>query len=66
RMQLRANHDVLLNPSRSDNPFIQLYFHTSFWQFYQISKKWELASWLESDQFLNTGNQRYSLYAGAT
>ena len=65
-MQLRANHDVLLNPSRSDNPFIQLYFHTSFWQFYQISKKWELASWLESDQFLNTGNQRYSLYAGAT
>ena len=65
-MQIRANHDVLVNPSRTDNPFVQLYFRTSFWQFYQIRKKWELASWFEADQFLNTGNQRYSLYAGAT
>jgi hypothetical protein len=66
RMQIRANHDILLNPSRPDNPFIQLYFRTSFWQFFQISKKWELTSWFEADQFFNTGNQRYSIYAGAT
>ena len=66
RIQLRTYSDILLNSNRTDNPFVQLYFRTSFWQFYQIRKNWEATSWVESDQFFNTGNQRYSVYLGAT
>lgn len=65
RLDLRLHHDQLLNSARKDNPFIQFYIRTNLRQYYDLSKRFALASWIESDQFFNTENQRYSLYLGA-
>ena len=66
RMELNIFHENLLNSTRKRDPFVQLFLRTNFWQYYRIHPKWEIASWLESDQFLNTGNQRLSLYGGVS
>ncbi|MEZ4775160.1 MAG: hypothetical protein R3D00_18395 [Bacteroidia bacterium] len=66
RAELSVYHENLLNSTRKQDPFVQLYLRTSLWQYYRIHKQWELTSWLETDQFFNTGNQRLSIYAGAT
>ena len=57
-------HDNLFN-SRISNPLVQFYIGNRLWQYYQVKPKWEAASWLETDQFFNTSNQRYSIYLGA-
>ena len=57
-------HDNLFN-SRIRNPLVQLYIGNRLWQYYQLNTKLEAASWLETDQFFNTSNQRYSVYIGA-
>ncbi|MEO1448695.1 MAG: hypothetical protein AAFV07_04160, partial [Bacteroidota bacterium] len=62
--QLRLTHDHILNSARPDQPFVQLLVGLQFWQFYRLDPKWSIASWLESDQFWNSGNQRHSIYAG--
>lgn len=61
---LITHHDNLINSTRRDQPFVQVYVHTDFWQYYRINKRWEVASWYLSDQFFNTENQRYNIYAG--
>lgn len=65
RMDMQFHHDHLLNSARQDDPFIQFYIRTSLWQYYDLSRRFALASWIESDQFFHTENQRYSLYLGA-
>lgn len=65
RLDLMLHHDHLLNSARQDNPFVQFYIRTSLWQYYDFSKRFALASWIESDQFFHTQNQRYSFYLGA-
>ncbi|MEL6672703.1 MAG: hypothetical protein AAFR61_10950 [Bacteroidota bacterium] len=65
RLEWRMHHDNLFN-SRRDNPLVQFYLSNSLWQHYRLGKKWEFSTWLESDQFLNTGTQRYSVYLGTT
>ncbi len=65
RLDLSFHHDHLLNSARQDNPFVQFYIRSNIWQYYDLSRRFALASWIESDQFLHTQNQRYSLYVGA-
>jgi hypothetical protein len=66
RLRVNFHHDHLLNSARSESPFVQFYIRTSIWQHYQLSKRLALASWIETDQFFNTQNQRYSGYLGVT
>ncbi|MEM6261322.1 MAG: hypothetical protein AAGI38_02360 [Bacteroidota bacterium] len=58
-------HNNLLNTSRADNPFVLAYLGSQIWQHYDFSKVFGAVSWFESDQFLTTQNQRYSIYVGA-
>lgn len=63
RLEWRLYLDNLLN-SRLDDPLVQLYIRNHVWQYYQLKPQWELASWLESDQFFNSNSFRYSAYGG--
>ena len=63
RLEWRLYLDNLLN-SRLDDPVVQLYIHNDILQYYTLSPKWELASWIESDQFFNSNSYRYSAYGG--
>ena len=64
-LELRIKHDNIYNSSRKESPFIQFFLQTHFWQYYQLDDNWELASWLEADQFFNASTHRVSLYLGA-
>ena len=64
RMELDFHHDNLYNSRISADPFVQVFFRTNLWQFWRLKKGLSVASWIESDQFLNTSNQRYSVYGG--
>ena len=64
RLEWDLLHDNLFN-SRLSNPLVQFYLGNRIWQYYQLKPKWEMASWLETDQFFNTSNQRYNVYLGA-
>ncbi|MEM7655618.1 MAG: hypothetical protein AAF399_05770 [Bacteroidota bacterium] len=64
RLEGHLGHDNLFNTRRKTAPFVQLFVRGSIWQYYQLNPKWEVASWLETDQFWNTGNQRHTLYGG--
>lgn len=64
RMELDFHHDNLYNSRISETPFVQVFFRTNLWQFWKIKKGLSAASWIETDQFLNTRNQRYSVYGG--
>ncbi|MEZ4825483.1 MAG: hypothetical protein R3C61_04190 [Bacteroidia bacterium] len=66
RAELSIFHENLFNSTRRTDPFVQLYLRTSLWQHYSLRPQWEFSSWLETDQFFNTGNQRLSVYAGVT
>ncbi|MEL6132349.1 MAG: hypothetical protein AAFR59_03185 [Bacteroidota bacterium] len=58
------HHDNLFNAARTQSPFVQLFVSAQTWQYWDFSDKLQAASWLELDQFWNTGNQRYSFYLG--
>mgnify|MGYP006268105109 CR=1 FL=1 len=62
--QLDLSHEQLFNTSRQTDRFVQLQLNAQLWQFWRLSNKWSVASWLEVDQFWNNGTQRYSAYAG--
>lgn len=64
RLETDIYVDNIINTRRKTAPIVQFYVRTNVRQFYQLGPKLELASWLESDQFWNTFNQRYSLYGG--
>ncbi len=64
QLSLNLHHDHLINTSRRNQPFVQVYFHTDIWQYFKLRKNLELVSWYLSDQFFNTENQRYNLYGG--
>jgi len=62
---LQLYHDNLLNTAQQTQPFVQALIQMRLWQYFWMHPKWSLASWIETDQFLNSQNQRYSVYAGA-
>lgn len=66
RMLIRFHHDNLYNSRRNSQPFVQVFFNTEVWQYFKVNPSWEVTSLIESDQFLNTRNQRYSVYLGGT
>jgi hypothetical protein len=57
-------HEHLINTTRQDQPFVQLFVSGYLWQHWRLTRRWAVASWLETDQFWNTNTQRHSLYAG--
>jgi hypothetical protein len=66
RLELNFHHDNLYNSFRKTDPFVQLYIRTHIWQHFDLKPGLSLSSWIESDQFFNTGNQAHSIYLGTT
>ncbi|MEO1415951.1 MAG: hypothetical protein AAFW00_11750 [Bacteroidota bacterium] len=60
-----VHHDNLFNAARTQSPFVQLFVSAQAWQYWALSPRVQVASWLELDQFWNTRNQRYSFYLGS-
>jgi hypothetical protein len=63
-MNLNLTHSNIYNSSREEGRFVQMYFHTDIWQYYQLKDKLDLASWLETDQYVNNQNEKISFYTG--
>ncbi|HHG85549.1 MAG TPA: hypothetical protein ENJ82_12450, partial [Bacteroidetes bacterium] len=61
---LRLIHTNIYNTSLASKRFVQLYLSSSLKQHYRLTKRLDLASWLETDQYLNNRNQKINLYAG--
>lgn len=66
RMDLRIHHDNIYNSSVTQNRFFQFYFNSSFWQYFRIAEKLEATTWLETDQFMNSNNEKYNVYGGVS
>ena len=64
RLEANLHHDNILNTSLETDKFVQMYFRSSIWQYYKLRDSLEIASWIETDQFVNTQNEKYSIYAG--
>ena len=64
--EARLFHDNLMNTRRTGSPFVLLLVRGHVWQHYRLRPQWSLSSWIETDQFWTTQNQRYQVYAGAT
>lgn len=63
-LDFRLLHSNVYNNSRDDARFVQLYFHSDIWQHYAVKPKLDLASWIETDQYVSNQNEKLNLYAG--
>lgn len=63
-LDLTLNHSNIYNTSREDNRFVQMYFHTDIWQYFRLKQRLDLASWIETDQYINNQNEKISFYGG--
>lgn len=63
-LDLKLNHTNIFNTSTEQSAFVQLYLRTSLWQYYRLGGKLSLASWLETDQYFTSANQKINLYGG--
>ncbi|MCB9233109.1 MAG: hypothetical protein H6581_15740 [Bacteroidia bacterium] len=63
---LRAHHDNIFNTSQPEDPFVQLYLKVSLWQRWKLGKRLKAVSWLDTDQYMNSRNEKYSLYGGVS
>lgn len=63
-LDLTLNHSNIYNSSREEGRFVQMYFHTDIWQYFQLKKRLDLASWIETDQYVNNQNEKISVYGG--
>ena len=64
RLDMDLHHDNIYNSSRNTNSFVQLYIRSSIWQSFRLNPKVDLISWIETNQFVNTQNEKYNLYGG--
>ncbi|MEM7659675.1 MAG: hypothetical protein AAF399_26415, partial [Bacteroidota bacterium] len=64
RLELDVHHDNLFNSLIKDRPFVQSYIRAHVWQYFRLKDNLQLTNWIETDQFFNSGNLRYSLYMG--
>jgi hypothetical protein len=63
-LDFRLNHSNIYNTTRESGKFVQLYFHTDIWQYFKLHPKIDVASWIETDQYVNNQNEKISVYAG--
>ncbi len=63
-LDFRLNHTNIYNSSRDEGRFVQMYFHTDIWQYFQLKKRLDIASWIETDQYVNNQNEKISVYGG--
>lgn len=64
RLDFRLTHTNIYNTSLTSERFVQLYLRSSIWQYYDLRKRLELVSWIETDQYFNTRNEKINLYGG--
>lgn len=64
RLDADLHHDNIYNSSRNTSAFVQLYVRSSIWQYYEVKPKLDVVSWIETNQFVNTQNEKYNVYAG--
>ena len=64
-LDANIGHSNIYNLSQSSEGFVQLYFRSSIWQHYRISEQWAAASWIETDQYFDSRNEKVNLYLGA-
>jgi hypothetical protein len=63
-LDFRLSHSNIYNSTREEGRFVQMYFHTDIWQYLRIKPKLDIASWIETDQYVNNQNEKISGYAG--
>ncbi|MBL0015711.1 MAG: hypothetical protein IPP17_04555 [Bacteroidetes bacterium] len=63
-LDFKLNHSNIYNSSRDEGRFVQMYFHTDLWQYFQLKKRLDVASWIETDQYVNNQNEKISVYGG--
>ncbi len=63
-LDARVRHSNIYNTAQQVDPFVQLYLRTSIWQYYELNPKLEVASWVETDQYFDTRNEKVNFYGG--
>ena len=64
RLEADLHHENIFNSSLDSDRFVQLFFSSSIWQYYRLTPKLDAISWIETNQFLNTQNEKYNAYGG--
>lgn len=63
-LDARVGHSNIFNTTRKIEPFVQLYLKSSIWQYYKLGKKLEATSWIETDQYFDSRNEKMNFYGG--
>lgn len=62
---LKGHHDNIYNTSLDADRFVQLYFKSTLRQYYQWKKNLAWTALIETDNYVNTDNNKASFYGGA-
>lgn len=57
-------HSNIFNLSLENDRFVQLYLQSSIWQHYNLNDKVAAASWIETNQYFDSRNEKVALYGG--
>ncbi len=63
-LDFRLSHSNIYNSTRTEGQFVQMYFRSSIWQHFQVVPKLDIASWIETDQYVNNQNEKINVYGG--
>lgn len=63
KINVLSHHDNLYNKVL-EKPFVQVFFQHQLWQYYEISPKISLVSWLDGQQYIQNQNFRFNIYKG--
>lgn len=63
-LDFNLQHSNIYNSSRQSGGFVQLYLRSSIWQHYSLGEKLAAASWIETDQYIDSRNEKVNLYGG--
>lgn len=63
-LDLQFHHDNIYNTSLPEQRFVQLYFKSTLWQRFAWKTHWTFVSLLENDHYLNSDNEKVTLYGG--
>jgi hypothetical protein len=63
-LDFKLNHSNIYNSTREAGRFVQMYFHSDIWQHFQLKPRLDLASWIETDQYISNQNEKINAYAG--
>ena len=63
-LDFRLQHSNIYNTTRVEGKLVQFYIHSDIWQYFQIGSKLDVASWIETDQYVSNQNEKISAYGG--